>query len=154
LLRFGGHRSAAGVTIARDRVAEFTQCFNAVARSRLTPADLVPELRADLEVELREVDDRLEELLRYVEPCGIGNPSPVLVARGVRLAAQPKVVGKDGLRLRLEQSGTELTALGWGMAGRAAQLAAGATIDVAFRLERDEWNGESRLQARLADFRA
>ena len=154
LLRFGGHRSAAGVTIARDRVAEFTQCFNAVARSRLTPADLVPELRADLEVELREVDDRLEELLRYVEPCGIGNPSPVLVARGVRLAAAPRIVGKDGLRLRLEQNGTELTALGWGMAARSAELAAGATIDVAFRLERDEWNGESRLQARLADFRA
>ena len=154
LLRFGGHRSAAGVTIARDRVAEFTQCFNAVARARLTPADLVPELRADLEVELREVDDRLEELLRYVEPCGIGNPSPVLVARGVRLAAPPKVVGKDGLRLRLEQQGTELTALGWGMAARAPELAAGATIEVAFRLERDEWNGESRLQARLADFRA
>ena len=154
LLRFGGHRSAAGVTIARERVAEFAACFNDVARARLSPSDLVPELRADLEVALSEVDDRLEELLRYVEPCGIGNPSPVLVARGVRLAAAPRVVGKDGLRLRLEQHGTELTALGWGMGPRASELTAGATIDVAFRLERDEWNGESRLQARLADFRA
>ncbi|HYC52718.1 MAG TPA: single-stranded-DNA-specific exonuclease RecJ, partial [Gemmatimonadaceae bacterium] len=154
LLRFGGHRSAAGVTIARELVADFTRRFNDVARSRLTPADLVPELRADLEVGLGEVDDRLEELLRHVEPCGIGNPSPVLVARGVRVAAPPKVVGKDGLRLRLEQDGTELTALGWGMGARAAELSAGASIDVAFRLERDEWNGESRLQARLADFRA
>jgi single-stranded-DNA-specific exonuclease len=154
LLRFGGHRSAAGVTIARDRVTDFAARFNDVARSRLSPDDLIPELRADLEVELREVDDRLEELLRYVEPCGIGNPSPVLVAREVRVAAAPKVVGKDGLRLRLEQRGTELTALGWGMGARAPELIAGATIDVAFRLERDEWNGESRLQARLADFRA
>jgi hypothetical protein len=39
------------------------------------------------------------------------------------------------------------------MGARAAELEQGATIDVAFRLERDEWNGEVRLQARLADFR-
>jgi hypothetical protein len=64
------------------------------------------------------------------------------------------MMGKDGLRVVLRQAGTELTAIGWGMAFRAPELSAGATIDVAFRLERDEWNGESRLQARLADFRA
>ena len=154
LLRFGGHRSAAGVTVARDRVAEFAERFNAVALETLTPADLVPELRADLEVELQDVTDRLEELLRHVEPCGIGNPAPVLVARGVRVAAAPKTVGKDGLRVQLHQNDTALTALGWGMAWRAPELTAGAIIDVAFRLERDEWSGDSRLQARLADFRA
>jgi single-stranded-DNA-specific exonuclease len=154
LLRFGGHRSAAGVTLARERVAEFAERFNEVARSKLTPADLVPELRADLEVGLQDVTDGLEALLRHVEPCGIGNPSPVLIARGVRVAAPPKTIGKDGLRVLLHQNDTELTALGWGMAWRAPELTAGATIDVAFRLERDEWNGESRLQARLADFRS
>ena len=153
LLRFGGHRSAAGVTIARDRVAEFARRFNDVARATLTPEDLVPELRADLEVDLREVDENLEVLLRYVEPCGVGNPSPVLVARGVRVATPPKAIGRDGLRVRLAQNGTELTAIAWGMAHRLPELVVGAAIDVAFRLERDEWNGESRLQARLADFR-
>jgi hypothetical protein len=54
----------------------------------------------------------------------------------------------------LRSNGAELVALGWGMAPRASELDVGATIDVAYRLERDEWNGESRLQARLADFRA
>ena len=154
LLRFGGHRSAAGVTVARNQVEEFARRFNDVARAALTPDDLVPELRADLDVHLQEVDDRLEELLRYVEPCGVGNPSPVMIARGVRVAGTPKAVGKDGLRVLLEQDGTQLTALGWGLAHRAAELAAGNIIDVAFRLERDEWNGASRLQARIADFRA
>jgi single-stranded-DNA-specific exonuclease len=153
LLRFGGHRSAAGVSIARARVAEFARRFNDVARETLTPSDLVPELRADLDVSLEQVTENLESLLRHVEPCGIGNPAPVLVARAVRVAAPPRVVGKDGLRVLLEQNGTQLTALAWGMAHRAAEITAGSTIDVAFRLERDEWNGESRLQARLADFR-
>jgi len=152
LLRFGGHRSAAGVTIARDRVPEFAQRFNEVARAALRPEDLVPEFRVDLEVELQEVTDGLENLFRYVEPCGVGNPAPVLVARGVRVAAAPKVVGKDGLRVLLHQNGTQLSALAWGMAHRAPELTVGATIDVAFKLDRDDWTGD--LQLRLADFRA
>jgi single-stranded-DNA-specific exonuclease len=153
LLRFGGHRSAAGVTIARDHVEQFAARFNEVARETLRPEDLVPELRADLEVELQDVTEGLEALLRHIEPCGIGNPSPVLIARGVRVASAPKIVGKDGLRVLLQQNDTQLTALAWGMAARAPELTVGAVIDVAFRIERDEWNGESRLQARLADFR-
>lgn len=153
LLRFGGHRSAAGVTIAAERVAEFADRFNQIAASKLTESDLVPELRVDLDLSLDQATDELEMLLRYLEPCGVGNPSPLLVSHGVTVAAPPRVVGKDGLKVVLHGAGRELVALGWGMAKRARELDAGMTIDVAYRLERDEWNGESRLQARLADFR-
>src|SRR5207253_3595314 len=52
LLRYGGHRAAAGVTIARDKVAAFAARFNQIARLELTPADLVPEIRVDLEVSI------------------------------------------------------------------------------------------------------
>jgi single-stranded-DNA-specific exonuclease len=152
LLRFGGHRAAAGITIAAERVDEFARRFNQVAASRLTEADLVPELRVDLELPFGQVNDELETLLRHLEPCGVGNPSPLLVSRGVTLAAPPRVVGKDGLKVLLHGDGRELVALGWGMAARARELDVGMTIDVAYRLERDEWNGESRLQARLANF--
>jgi single-stranded-DNA-specific exonuclease len=153
LVRFGGHRAAAGVTIDAGRVDEFARRFNDVARARLTPADLIPEVRVDLEVSLAQATGELEALLRHFEPFGVGNAGPVLAARGVRLASPPRIVGGDGLRLRLAGDGVELDALGWGMAARAPELAAGRTVDVAFRLERDEWNGESRLQARLADVR-
>ena len=153
LLRFGGHRSAAGVTIAAERVPEFAAQFNAVAAEQLSPDDLIPELRVDLELPFEQADEELEALLRHLEPCGVGNPSPLLVSRGVTVAAPPRVVGKDGLKVTLRANGKQLVALGWGMAPRARDLEAGATIDVAYRLERDEWNGESRLQARLADFR-
>jgi single-stranded-DNA-specific exonuclease len=153
LLRFGGHRSAAGVTVSADRVAEFAERFNAVAASRLTQDDLVPEMRVDLEITLDQANDELETLLRHLEPCGIGNPSPLFVARGVTVVGAPKVVGNDGLKILISGNGCRLTALGWGMGPRVRELEDGATIDVAFRLERDEYRGESRLQARLADFR-
>jgi single-stranded-DNA-specific exonuclease len=154
LLRFGGHFMAAGVTISADRVAEFAARFNAVAASQLDEDDLVRELRVDLELPFDQIDNDLESLLRHIEPCGIGNPSPLLVSRGVTVAAPPRVVGKDALKLLLSGNGRELVALGWGMAPRARELDVGMSIDVVYRLERDEWNGESRLQARLADFRS
>jgi single-stranded-DNA-specific exonuclease len=154
LLRYGGHRAAAGLTISRDRVAEFAARFNDVACQRLDPEDLVPELRVDLEVSLDDVTTDLEAILRHLEPCGVGNPAPVLVARQVRLAGAPKLVGQNGLKLRLARSRGEFVVIGWDMAPRVAEVPAARPFDVAFRLERDEYNGEYRLQGRLADFRA
>ena len=153
LLRFGGHRAAAGVTIARDKVNDFAARFNDVAKSLLTPEDLVPEIRVDLEVSIDGMDERLESLFRHFEPFGIGNPSPVLLARNVTLAAPPRLVGKDGLKVVLDTGTGSLDALGWGFAHRAAEFQAGSKVDIAFRLERDEYRGESYLQARIADMR-
>jgi single-stranded-DNA-specific exonuclease len=153
LLRFGGHRAAAGVTIAREKVNDFAAKFNEVAKSLLTPEDLVPEIRVDLEVSIDGMDGRLESLFRHFEPFGIGNPSPVLLARNVTLAANPRLVGKDGLKVVLDTGTGSLDALGWGLAHRAAEFQAGSKVDVAFRLERDEYRGESYLQARIADIR-
>jgi single-stranded-DNA-specific exonuclease len=153
LKRFGGHKSAAGVTIARDRVEEFARCFNAAARAALRPEDLVPELRIDLEVTLADLTPGFESLLRHLEPCGVGNPSPMLVTRGVRLAAPPRAVGQGGLKLRLQTDNYPLDAIGWSLGARIGELDLSRPFDIAYRLERDEYQGVSRLQAKLVDFR-
>jgi len=154
LLRYGGHRVAAGVTIARDMVPDFAARFNEIAHSVLTPADLVPEIRVDLEVSIDGMDGRLESLFRHFEPFGIGNPTPVLLARNVVIARPPRAVGKDGLKLVLDTGTGSLDAIGWGLANRVTEFQPGTRVDVAFRLERDDYRGESYLQARIADIRA
>lgn len=154
LIRFGGHKAAAGVTVATERMPEFQARFNEIARSRLTADDLVPEVRVDLDISLADATPDLEALLRHFEPFGVGNASPVLAASGVRMAGPPRILRNGHLKLRLADGGTEIDAIGWGMADIAPRIASAGQLDVAFRLERDEWNGESRLQARLADVRA
>jgi single-stranded-DNA-specific exonuclease len=151
LIRYGGHKAAAGVTIARENVAEFAKRFNEIAAGMLTPEDLVPEIRVDLEVGIDRVNEDLEKLLRHFEPFGVDNPTPVLVARNVALASPPKLVGRDGLRLRLSTGAGEIEAIGWGLAPRVAEFDVSTPVDIAFRLERDEYRGVSRLQARIAD---
>jgi single-stranded-DNA-specific exonuclease len=153
LLRFGGHRSAAGVTVAAERLSDFARRFNEVARERLSADDLLPEIRVDLELPLREVSFDLESLLRHFEPFGAGNATPVIAARGVRLAFPARVVGQGHLKLRLTQDGADLDAMGWGMGALAAELDVAVPYDVAFRLERDDYNGDRRLVAKLADIR-
>jgi len=151
LLRFGGHRAAAGVTIERSRVDEFAKRFNYVASTMLTREDLIPEVKIDLEVAIDGANEELERLLRHFEPFGMGNPTPVLVARGMTISAIPRIVGRDGLKLKLSTGGGELEAIGWGMGDRAGEFQVGMPVDIAFRLERDEYRGHSRLQARIAD---
>lgn len=154
LKRFGGHRNAAGVTIGRGEVAEFTRCFNESARADLTLDDLVPELRVDMEVAIDDVTLEFEAMLRHLEPCGMGNPSPMLVTRGVRLASPPRTVGDGGLKLMLAAPARDpIEAIGWSLGARIGELDMSRTFDIAYRLERDEFRGKVRLQARLSDFR-
>ena len=153
LMRYGGHKAAAGVTVAREKVDAFATRFNDIARSLLTPVDLVPEVRVDLEVRMDGMDEKLESLFRHFEPFGIGNPTPVLLARNVTIARPPRAIGRDGLKLVLDTGTGSIEAIGWGFAHRAGEFQPGGCVDIAFRLEKDEYRGESRLQARIADIR-
>ena len=153
LLRYGGHKAAAGLTVDAARIPELQERFDAVARERLTKDDLTPELRVDLEVPLGDANDSLEKLLRHFEPFGIGNPAPLLATRGIRLGAAPRVIGQNGLKFALRDDTTELEGVWWGVSHRAAEWSATQVVDVAYRLERDLWRDTSRLVARLADIR-
>jgi single-stranded-DNA-specific exonuclease len=148
LERFGGHHMAAGLTIRRERLEAFRERFAAHARAVLAPEDLGPEQRVDLVIDLDEATADLERLCRYLEPCGSGNPSPVYGVRGVRLAGHSRV-GANHLKGTLDDGCARLAAIGFQWADRVPWLAGGGRLDAAFRVERNEWNGSSTLQARL-----
>ena len=152
LARFGGHTMAAGLTVRRERLDDFRAAFNQVARGTLEPEDLVPTQRIDLVVALDQLDLKLERMLQALEPCGAGNPSPVFGAAGVK-ARNPKVVGTNHLRFVLEDGASRLPAIGFDWADRVERDWAEGPVDVAFRLDRDEWQGDATLQARVVHIR-
>lgn len=147
LERYGGHPMAAGVTIRRAQLDAFRARLAEVARRSLAPEDLGPEQRVDLEVSLREATPDLERLTRYLEPCGAGNPFPVLGVRGVRFSRR-SIVGAGHLKGVLEEGDTRLPAIGFQWGDRAGSLGEGL-VDAAFRLETTDWQGLVALQARL-----
>jgi single-stranded-DNA-specific exonuclease len=147
LERYGGHQMAAGLTIRRDRLEAFRERFAGVARERLSPDDLGPEQRVDLELGLHEATRDLERMCRHLEPCGSGNSSPVFGVRGVRFTGASRV-GNGHLKGTLDDGATRLAAIGFQWADRVSWLGEGL-VDAAFRLETNEWNGHATLQARL-----
>lgn len=149
LEKYGGHTMAAGLTIRRDRFDAFRVAFLDVAREFLRPEDLVPAQRVDLVVPLGLVSADLERLMRHLEPCGPGNPAPVFGVRGA-VARNAKRVGEHHLRMTLDDGSGVLPAIGFRWADVVPEEWLGGPLDVAFRLERDEWQGRTTLQARVA----
>ena len=147
LERFGGHHMAAGLTVRRDNLGAFRARFAGVARQLLGPDDLGPEQRVDLEVPLAQATADFERLARHLEPCGAGNPTPVLGVRGVRFSRRA-IVGSGHLKGMLEDGAAQLSAIGFQWADRAAGLGEGP-VDAAFRLELNDYQGFNTLQARL-----
>jgi single-stranded-DNA-specific exonuclease len=156
LISGGGHAKAGGLSIAREKLEPFIERMRAVARERLTDADLVQSLSLDLEVELGELGAGTLREFDRLAPFGIGNPRPALCARGARVAGQPKVMGRDGKHLTFIASQGEASwrAVGWSMADRLDELLDAERIDLAFTVEANTWAGKTNLEMILKDFKA
>lgn len=148
LTKFGGHKMAAGLTLPVDRIDEFRSAFNAVAREELTPDDLVPTQFVDQVVSVGELDLDLERLLRRLEPYGMGNPTPVFGVPGVTVQ-DPRIIKEKHLKFRLSDDTGRLDAIGFDWADRVDPGWWDAPVDVAFRLEQNDWRGSPDLQARI-----
>jgi single-stranded-DNA-specific exonuclease len=99
LIKHGGHAMAAGFSIAREKIAEFTDRLDEIVRRRLGGVRPAPTLRVDAEIEPDALTARLALELASLEPCGMGNPRPHLLLRGVKVFGI-KQVGADSDHLR------------------------------------------------------
>jgi single-stranded-DNA-specific exonuclease len=99
--RHGGHSHAVGFSLPAASIGELRSRLDAYARQRLSPADFEPVLDYDAELSMDQVTPPLFEALRQLAPFGQGNPEPVFVARGTRLAAPPRILKERHVKLRL-----------------------------------------------------
>lgn len=157
--RFGGHKMAAGLTIREELIPKLRQDLNELARARLTKTDLIPTLQVDAEVALDEVDQDLLAELRRLEPYGVGNPQPVLMASSLSLQ-RGFLVGKTRSHLKLlvskggtSRDGTPYEAIGFRMAERLSSVAGVAQVDLVFQPQLNVWNGRTSIDLVLKDLR-
>jgi single-stranded-DNA-specific exonuclease len=157
LTKFGGHRYAAGFAIEAGQVGELRgvrrlrERINEVADQRLSMEDLTREIEVDAEASLSELTAELVGELNRLAPFGVGNPAPMLVARGLRLEEVKRVGDGSHVSLRF-RDGRERAGGIWFRAGDAGgRLAAGASVDVCFRPRLDEWGGAPRVQLQVSD---
>lgn len=150
LQRFGGHKHAAGLTVAEEAVAAFAARFEEVAARELLPADLLPLLPVDAELEPAEVTAELAALVAALEPYGMGNPEPLFLLRRVQVVER-RVLKEQHLKLRLEKDGCRFNAIGFNLAARGGAM--GELVDLVAVVQWNEWQGRRELQLQLKDLR-
>ncbi len=157
LLRYGGHKYAAGLSIARSEIESFRRKINEVSSRLLSDEDLIPRLEVDAELGLAEVTGKLVETLELFAPFGPANSRPIFVTRGLELAGLPALVGNNHLKFRVRQGNQVLEAIGFGMGGWLPRLAPvvdrSGFVDLAYTLDFNEWNGQKKIQLQLKDIR-
>jgi single-stranded-DNA-specific exonuclease len=151
---FGGHPSAAGVTVRESRLDEFGERFAAVVSEWTKGAATVPTLHVDAEVQLSEVTARLIKEIGAFHPFGAGNPEPIFAVKGLEVM-ESRTVGEKHLKMTVRQGRSiPFDSIGFGMKSLLERgIPERAPVDLAFLPELNHWNGYDRIQLRIRDLR-
>lgn len=152
LLNFGGHDYAAGLTIQKEYIEDFANRFIEAVEAHLKDEDIISKLHLDAEVHFDELTFDFMESIRLLEPFGNENPAPILYC-DVKQVWPPKIVGKDHLRMYLEQGDRILEGVAFGKAHLAHTLKKkNMKLRVAFTPQVNLFQNKSSIQLLIKDF--
>lgn len=153
LIGYGGHFYAAGMTLESNKVNAFQQKFEEVVQSSIHPELLIPEIIIDAEISLADIRQSFYDIICQMEPFGPDNLRPSFVIKKLYNTGWSKVVKENHIRFVLQQGNAKITGIGFHMAKKMPLLEAGKPVDVVFKLDENEWNGQKSLQLKVIDFR-
>ncbi|MEI8343386.1 MAG: single-stranded-DNA-specific exonuclease RecJ [Candidatus Moraniibacteriota bacterium] len=163
LIKFGGHSQAAGVSVRNDQLENFQKTLDEIIEKQLEGIELEAEIIIDGEITPREINFDLVADLEKLRPFGIGNIEPVLLIKNL-IITQKRFLGSEKKHVKFflvpaednAQGNGEikiLEAISFGGAERLEALKEGSRVDVLCNVQKDEWNGNSRIQLNVVDMR-
>jgi len=156
VIKFGGHRAAAGLSIEPENIDAFREDFFQNVIEQVSVGELIPDLDIDAEALIGQITISMINDLEKLAPFGESNPRPVLCATDVKLAEEPKTMGTDGrhLSLRLRQNDAYIRAVAFGKGEWAESLKdPEASFDFAFEPMINDFRGRKSAEVKLIDFR-
>lgn len=156
LERFGGHAGAAGFVVRQERYPAFREALlRAIRQARDNGAAAAPhELLIDLELDPARVDHDFVNALAALEPCGVGAPEPVFMARAMTLREPPRLMGARQEHVRLTFANPSAPpAVGFYMASKFTS-GANSAYDIVYTPQFNLWRDKVNVQLRLLDIRS
>jgi single-stranded-DNA-specific exonuclease len=155
LLNGGGHKMAAGLTVARDRLDEFTAFLDERVAHDIARNAVVPTLRIDGAISLSGAQFGLVDALQRLAPFGAGNSEPRFAVTSARVA-KADVVGTGHVRCFLaDEAGGRLKAIAFRAVGEplgdALLKSDGVGMMIAGKLRPDDWQGREDVQLVIDD---
>ena len=149
----GGHAMAAGLSLQPDQLEAFTERFQSVAKRELKGRTLMPTLRLDTAVSLREVSMCTVDALQRLQPTGQG-VSPVQIAvPQLELNAPIRWMGKEKQHAKLLVTDGSVTAEALCWNAKDKPLPEGR-FDLAVEPSINAWRGKRSLQLKVLDWRS
>ncbi len=154
LLKYGGHKYAAGLSIEQAQVPAFREKFREVSQRMLTEEDVVPKLHVDQEIELGDINESMMDSIELFAPFGPQNMRPIFLTRNCEVLGQPYTVGRNHLRMRVRKGQAVFDVIGFGFGDMAKVISSkGCLVDIAYVLEYNTWNDVTRIQVQLRDIK-
>ena len=151
---YGGPPMAAGLTLDRENLEDFRTRFSNLAYETLADDDLVNSLDIEGEMDLNLIDGRFMDFLEKLAPFGPGNMTPKFITRHVIPVGNPRLVGNgDHLKFRAKKGETSYDAIGFNMGNHYEKLITGKPIDIAYVVEKNEWQGRTSIQLNIRDIK-
>ena len=150
LTHFGGHTLAAGFGLYSKDIASFRKAVNDYAKTVQMPfATINIDCRLRPEIISADIIPVIEEL----EPFGAGNPQPLFGLYSMVLQSVNAIGGGKHLRLNLRKGNSNITALKFSTTAEQFPYVAGDVLDLAVRLEKNEYMGQTRVSIYIKDIR-
>ena len=150
---FGGHAMAAGFTVREENIPALERRLRQLVLEERAGEELPSLLEIDAAALPQELTVEAVEALDALEPCGAGNPRPVLVLTGAHVISAAQVGRGRHLKLRLEGRGVPLDAIFFSVDGSELGLTPGCRVDVAFYPQINDFRGVRSVQLQVVDLR-
>ena len=150
LVRFGGHRLAAGLALRLEQLAGFRTTFESMVREGITQEDTSRTLNVDAMVHLEDLTPGLMSYFERMQPYGIGNPEPILCCREFQVLNLRVLKGRH-LHLRLRKGKAHLDAIGFNFVDSSQPPPPPEWL--LFSPRWNHWQGERRIQLHLIDYK-
>ena len=150
LEKFGGHEFAGGLSIRPECLEPFAEAFEKAARQTLSNEQLSPLLQIDAQLDFSQLTLPLMRELEVMQPFGVGNPEPMFTTVNAEICERK--VFSAGVRFRLRQAGKVVSGVIFGV-GEEYPGQPGESVDVAYRLSENQWNGNTTVELKIIDMR-
>ena len=146
---------AAGFTIQEKNIENFTKIFEDTCSSFLNKNDLIPSLLIDIELNMVDINVRLIDFLKHLEPYGPYNPKPKFLSKKIYVDGDPKIIGKDQSTIKffIKQKNTIYEAIGFRMIEEYEKLIKGNPLDIVYNISENNWKGKTSLQLEIIAIR-
>jgi len=160
LLKFGGHKAAAGVTLKKNKFKNFKENIEKIADKILKDIELIPSIKVDFKILPEEITLKNFSDIQKMEPFGMGNPKPVFLFKDLEIE-ELKWMGREEKHLRLQLTVNsnqlsvrkELEAVSFNCKEKLKHLKRGDNIDIVGYLDENMWNGRRKLQVKIIDIK-